>query len=189
MKYPAIHFSFFTFRNRFRIFCDKCIANFRISQKKYLPQLYPGGFFKNLIFLDWFILIHHDAFSSVFQFKLNYLTFRTVRKNSHCRWDQRLGGHRRAFFLSGMMILCKKNVAGWIMRRMWAIWVLQVTWVSQGEWLMSMDAISGDSPFLSFSSFSYQKACQASVKLKNLARGQSFLSQDTNLSKPMRKSP
>ncbi len=29
VKYPAIYFSFFAFRDRFRVFCDKCIASLK----------------------------------------------------------------------------------------------------------------------------------------------------------------
>ncbi len=40
-KYPAIHFSFFAFRDRFRIFYDKCIAGpVTLVLKKRGPRFY-----------------------------------------------------------------------------------------------------------------------------------------------------
>ncbi len=83
------------------------------------------------------------------------------------------------------MILCRKNAGGWIMRRMRAIWVSQEICV--GRRLTSAETISGNSGFLSVFISSYWKVYHALVKLKDLGRGYSFLSQDTSPSTPMRK--
>ncbi len=42
-KCSAIHFLFFAFRERFRVFCDKCIASLRVWWPTTVSQLYVSS--------------------------------------------------------------------------------------------------------------------------------------------------